>query len=73
MPTYKSVHPFKATSVSVRVSKKNPKSASVICCLSNGDFLTVAIPRYLLKRVHAQIDRAEREVPLPSRQRSTGP
>ena len=57
-------HLYVANSVGSDVSKNEPKKASLNFLLSNGELLTVAVPRYILKRLSTKIDRSLKAAPV---------
>jgi hypothetical protein len=72
MPTHQLLRQVKAKSLSVKIPKNEPNTARLNWQLSDGEFLTVEIPRYVLERFMVQAKRAIEEAPLVSRRRSGG-
>jgi hypothetical protein len=60
-------HLYVANSVGSSVPKTEPKKANLNFLLSNGEFLTVAVPRYVLERLPAKIDRSLKAAPVRDR------
>ena len=67
MPTDHPLHKVYARSATARISPETPKEAQLTLMLENGDFLSVQIPRHVLKRLAASAERAMRDVPLTFR------
>ena len=67
MPTHQPLHKVYASSANARILPEMPKKVHLTFLLQNGEFLSVEIPRHVLKRLVARAERAMSEVPLPSR------
>jgi hypothetical protein len=73
MPTDKLRHLKEAKSASVRLCKSDPKIARLDFILSDGQFLTVVIPRFVLKRFVGQAQKLLPKAPFPADGRSKDP
>jgi hypothetical protein len=73
MPTHKLRHLKEAKSISARLCENDLKIACLNFILSDGEFLTVAIPRYVLQRFLVQANKLLQEAPLPAGAASKAP
>jgi hypothetical protein len=69
MPTDRRLHLFEAITASAHISKEQPKTASLNFWLSNGEAVTVVLPRHLLENLRPKIERALLKAPFPARRR----
>jgi hypothetical protein len=67
MPTHQPLHQVNARSATAWLPPEKPKVANVNFLLENGEFLSVEIPRHVLKRLVASAERAIREAAPPLR------
>jgi hypothetical protein len=58
MPKHVLLHTLKATSASTRVPDDVAKPCTLHFCLSDGAFVTIELPKHVLKRLGIQIDKA---------------
>jgi hypothetical protein len=73
MPTDRKLLVFEAITAGADVPKNEPTSASLNFWLSNGQALTVLLPRRLLEGLHSKIERALLKAPVPAQRRLSVP